>query len=414
VIEREDGKALYGKRDKKRAKEYKEYWSIPSMPIDHAEYSDIVDSKRLSDTIAKRFARTRLAGIRLNGGRLIISGSRQRTKYLLHMAVFNATTNDPLPTRTSKYEEFKFFSPAQFLEVSGRICGTCSSLYLQSLVNRGVLPSTVEYLEISPEIADSDRKLENYSPDELWRLAGQNYSLLLEGKIGGDGHFIRSLTLDRFLDSFIRKEIKRGVRVLDLGCGEGRFLEKIGNRTEFARGLELVESVLKEQRIPLERVKVGNLYDASKIFRDLRFDWVVLNLMLQYIPNLNKAARVIRSLLVENGKVLVTMTTPEFTKNGQWIKEKDKFNWFITKPLRRERVLAMINRLVGPVWLYPRSTIDFLNIFGKNRLYCIDGQHIYLDTYLSPGELSKVLKAYPSLIRHEMLPAFTVLKFVKI
>jgi hypothetical protein len=132
------------------------------------------------------------------------------------------------------------------------------------------------------------------------------------------------------------------------------------------------------------------------------------------MPNLNKVVTAIRSLLVKNGKVLVTMPPPEFSKNGKWLKKKDIFNWLITKPSRRKEELVMINRLVGPVWFYPRSTVDILNSFGKNGLYCINAEHIYLDSYLTRKERLKILKSYPALVRHEMLPAFTALTFIKL
>ena len=389
-------------------------WSIPSLIVNQTEYRNAVDLEKFPDAIAKRFAKKILSNICINGEGPLISGLRQRKDNTLYTSLFNANIDTSIPLKTLKYEELKFLTPTKLLELNSGACSTCTSLYLQSLVNQGILPSTIEYLEIPPEIMDSGRKLEEYSTEELWRIAFLNYSLLLKGKTGGDGHFIRSLTLDRFLDSFIKNEINQGIKLLDLGCGDGGFLQKIGNRTEFAYGLELVKDMPGKLRGSLKRVKIGNLYNAPKIFRDICFDWIVLNLVIQWIPNLDKLAKVIRSLLVKSGKVLVTITTPEFTKNGQWIKKKDTFNWLITKPLRRERTLTMINRLVGPVWFYPRTTIDFLNIFGNNGLFCMDGQHIYLDTYLSSKEYSKVIKIYPSLTRHEILPVFTVLKFIKI
>jgi SAM-dependent methyltransferase len=351
--------------------------------------------------------------VRIYGRELLISGLRQRTNYLLHIAIFKATTNYKLPTITAKYDELKFLSTTELLEVTGGVFGACISLYFQSLVNLGILPSTVEYLEVPPEIADSDRKLEDYSPEELWELAGLNYPLLLKGEYGGDGHFIRILTIEKKLEEFIGKEISQGVKVLDLGCGDGSLLEKIGNKTEFAYGLELVGNILENHKTTSKRVYVGTLYDAPGIFKDICFDWVILNLVLSWISNLEDAVRAIRLLLRKNGKVLVTLTPPEFTKNGQWIKKNDKFYWLTTKPLRREKELKMINRLIGPLWFYPRSTIDYLNIFGNKGLYCIGAKEIYIDTYLSAEEYSKVLRIYPSLIRHQMLPVFTILKFIK-
>lgn len=412
VIKDKDGKVLYGKRNAKSA-EYKGYWSLPSMPVEKEEYNIAVSLGQLPDAISNRFAKEKFTDARIDGGELLISGLRQRTNYLLYMAIFKATADCKLPTITAKYDELKFLSTTEILEVNRGVFGTCISLYFQSLVNLGILPSTIEYLEVPPEVAESDRKLEDYSPEELWEFAGLNYPLLLKGKDGGDGHFIRSLTIEKFLEEFIEKEISQGVKVLDLGSGEGSFLEKIGDKTEFVYGLELVENISENHKTTSKQVCVGTLYDAPEIFKDIRFDWVILNLVLSWISNLEEAVRAIRSLLMKNGKVLVTLTPPEFTKNGQWIKKNDEFYWITTKPSRREKELKMINRLIGPLWFYPRSTTDYLNIFGNNGLYCIEAKEIYIDTYLSDEEYSKVLRIYPSLIRHQMLPAFTIFKFIK-
>jgi len=413
AIDRPDGRTLYGRRIPGRSREYMGFWSLPSLSIDPEEFQTAVTSHRLSDQLLSKVSQRRLGGIKLTGGQFLISGSRHRTNYLLKMAIFSASCMSVPTGPTEKYESFRFMTPSEYVLTNGTRCGTCCSLYFQNLINRQLLESTFYCLELSPELADSPRPLDDYTPEELWQFAAPNYSLLVRGESGGDGHVVLSLTLDRFLDQYINSSVHKDTRVLDVGCGEGRLLEKIADRTKWAHGLELVEEL--DVR-PSVRANVVNehLLNSVKIFGKDSFDLIIMNLMLFWLPNLEDVARIVQALLRKGGRLLLTATTPEFTKNCRW--ERDNTgSWVmvVTQPLRRQRTLAMINRSVGPLWFYPRSTVDVLETFGRNEVLCVGGGHIFVDSYLSSSEQQEVYAEYPSLKRHEMLPAFTALFFTR-
>lgn len=410
VIERDGNKALYLHRDPDVANEYKGFWSLPTITVDKNEYMQAIHSKRHSIKLLERLVELNLGGIHLENVDLLNSGTRHRKNYLLQMAIFRAMSRDMPEKRAVKYDDFIFCTPLELIEKNKYKCSTCVSLYFQNLIHRGSLQSTVYYLELTPELADSRRALEEYSPEELWRLAAPNYSLLLKGKAGGDGHFIRELTLDRFFHDFLYKKIRRGSSVLEVGSGDGAILEKILERTKHAYGLELVEDLPVRSTVTKHIIR-GNLYDMPETLKSMRFDWIVVNLLLYWLPDLDVACSCISSLLSDRGKVLVIATPPEFTKNGQWEKREKKYTWIMTKPLRRRKELAMINRTVGPLWFYPRSTMDVIRTFGKHRMACIDSQEIYISSFLSREERKSMLNSHPSLLRHEFLPVFTVFVF---
>jgi SAM-dependent methyltransferase len=303
-------------------------------------------------------------------------------------------------------------TPEEMLRASGRRFGTCCSLYFQGLINRGSITPTCTYLELPPDLADSDRALEEYTQEDLWKLAAPNYSLLVHGQTGGEGCLLRDLVLDRFLDQLAKSPIVHGRNVLDVGCGEGRLLAKLRPQTRNVVGLELVEDVTPSLGV-LDCIVRGSVYDAPRLLGRDKFDLAVMNLLVFWLADLDLALRSVSEVLAPGGQLVITTTPPEFTKNGDWVLTGGAYNWIVTVPLRRDRMLTMINRAVGPLWFYPRSSAEILDAAGKNGLRCSGAENLYLDSYLSREELSQVLLNHPSLRRHQMLPAFTTFTFIK-
>src|SRR5919205_1489333 len=203
AIRLDEVRVLYAKRNASKVKDYRGWWSLPSMSVSRLEYESALKTALLPETARKEFLSRILPGIHFQNVELAISGMRCRGGNLLSMAVFTAQTTDLPPSSTEKYELFRYFTPEEFLDSTHGLCGTCVSLYFESLWRLRSIPSALKYLELVPEIADSNRNLDSYDYQELWELAAGNYSLLLRDKTGGDGITIRSLTLEKFLDAFI-------------------------------------------------------------------------------------------------------------------------------------------------------------------------------------------------------------------
>lgn len=412
AVERGDNRTVFVHRAASLPHEYRGYWSLPALGVSQSQYESLIQNQDLAAETAETISRQRLGGIPLHGGRLLIHGSRERTNYRLHMAVCTAGTDCPPSNLPPKYDYFSFFTPEEMLRASGRIFGTCCSLYLQGLINRGCIAPTCAYLEIPPDVADSSRRIEDYTPEELWNLAAPNYSLLVRGQTGGEGHLLRNLVLDRYLTDLVERRVVGGSNFVDIGCGEGRLLDSIKGRTNRAVGLELVDTITPTPGIA-DCIVYGSVYDAPKLLGEAHFDWAVMNLLLFWLPDLDAALQSISALLRRGGQVVLTTTPPEFTKNGDWVLTGGDYNWIVTAPLRRDRMLTMINRSVGPLWFYPRSTTDILDSAARNGLRCSGAANLYLDTYLTRKELRQVLQQHPSLRRHQMLPAFCAFEFAK-
>ncbi|MHC4984096.1 MAG: hypothetical protein ACYTF6_13130, partial [Planctomycetota bacterium] len=130
--------------------------------------------------------------------------------------------------------------------------------------------------------------------------------------------------------------------------------------------------------------------------------------MVQWIADLDRLLEQAASLLEPNGVVFVGTTTPEFSKNGRWVRDGERFHWLITKSIARESELTMVNHMVGPVRFYPRSSADYLNAFVRCGLPASSVHHIYVGSCAKTDEEAAILRARPAFVRHRVIPPFTV------
>jgi len=121
--------------------------------------------------------------------------------------------------------------------------------------------------------------------------------------------------LSFWLPHFLRlMDLRRNVRVLDIGCATGGFSIAVAAATR-ARlvGLELAENLLGYARAkPEEKVVQWVRGDAVRLpFRDARFDRAMMSLVLHQIPDREAAVREACRVLVPGGFLLIRSATPE-------------------------------------------------------------------------------------------------------
>ena len=118
----------------------------------------------------------------------------------------------------------------------------------------------------------------------------------------------RSLRLD--LDA-IAAIIPAGVRVLDLGCGDGLLLAKLVQAKQvIARGVELSEVNVRACITRGLSVRQGNIEEGLADYRDNAFEYVILSQTLAF---LDKPEPVVREML-RVGKCGIV----SFENSGSW------------------------------------------------------------------------------------------------
>lgn len=96
---------------------------------------------------------------------------------------------------------------------------------------------------------------------------------------------------------------RRGERMLDVGCGSGLSLLEAREFGVEAWGIEADPNVERIARELGLRIHQGSLKDRP--FGDLAFDLVVLNQVIEHIPEPDQALRLIRSRLATGGRAIL-------------------------------------------------------------------------------------------------------------
>lgn len=106
-----------------------------------------------------------------------------------------------------------------------------------------------------------------------------------------------------------------GLRVLDLGCGRGRVVEKLrGEGPESVLGLDLSLGMLARWRAPGVPRLAADL--AQLPLRNGGFDVVICALVLAHLPGLDRLLVAISSLLRPGGVLVVSDFHPKATSKG--------------------------------------------------------------------------------------------------
>lgn len=104
---------------------------------------------------------------------------------------------------------------------------------------------------------------------------------------------------------------KVGEKVLDLGSGRGWFAILLAKRGCSVSAVDLSEKNLEHIRStnPAIDCRLGSAYELP--FTGERFDWIVMNEVLEHLEEPGKALQHIRQFLKPGGKVLISVPNKE-------------------------------------------------------------------------------------------------------
>lgn len=117
-------------------------------------------------------------------------------------------------------------------------------------------------------------------------------------------------------------DLKQNESLLELGCGQGFFIEKFLEISNNVTGVDLGKSLIDiaKNNLPSKaRLFVGNAEDGT-ILKGEKFDVITVVLAIQNMKNLNAVVQNFKRLLKDGGRVCIVINHPTFRipKSSSW------------------------------------------------------------------------------------------------
>jgi SAM-dependent methyltransferase len=116
-----------------------------------------------------------------------------------------------------------------------------------------------------------------------------------------------------------------GVRVIDVGCGEGILTRAVALRGAAVVGIDPTAGLIAHARRAEETARTGAVYAVDdgcslSTVADESVDWVIAGLALNNIPDLEAAVRSVSRVLVPGGRFVFTIPHPCFeAPHAGWV-----------------------------------------------------------------------------------------------
>jgi SAM-dependent methyltransferase len=112
--------------------------------------------------------------------------------------------------------------------------------------------------------------------------------------------------LQRWRARVARPWVRRGARILDIGCHQGEFLESLGDRIGPSVGLDPLACEVSRPRYRLR----PELFPVPSPFADGEFDVVVMLATLEHVHDKEPLAQELFRVLSPGGRVIITVPAP--------------------------------------------------------------------------------------------------------
>ena len=121
--------------------------------------------------------------------------------------------------------------------------------------------------------------------------------------------------------------LKADQSLLELGCGQGFFIEQFSKLSKNVVGVDLGKELIElaKKKITKAKFLVGNA-ENQNILAGEKFDVITIILALQNIKDLNAVVKNLDRLLALDGKIVIVLNHPAFriAKHSEWGIDKEK------------------------------------------------------------------------------------------
>lgn len=136
-------------------------------------------------------------------------------------------------------------------------------------------------------------------------------------------------------------DLKDDQSLLELGCGQGYFLEKLFEKSKNLTGVDIGAELIKIAQSKNKEIEyVTASADDETILKGKKFDVIMIVLALQNMKELNKVVDNVSRLLADNGRVYLVLNHPAFR-----IPQYSDWTFDTTRHLQSRRVDAYMSTL---------------------------------------------------------------------
>lgn len=212
----------------------------------------------------------------------------------------------------------------------------------------------------------------------------------------------RNGLLDPIVERLLAGELAAngGMRLLDVGCGEGRFCRKMQALGASTVGVDPTEALVAHAR-KLDPLGEYHVSAAEDLSLDSRFDAVLFYLSLVDISDIGAALAAAARHLRPGGLVVAADLSSFATcRPNPWVKDEDGRRLFVpVENYAGERPMEVAWKGIRII-NYHRSLEVMLGAFLK--------QGLVLEAYLEPQPTPEAAAAWPSLADEIGVPLFFV------
>ena len=206
----------------------------------------------------------------------------------------------------------------------------------------------------------------------------------------------------------------KGLRILDIGCGQGRFTRRLGKRGAQVTGVDwskaMIDTARRHERLQPLGIEYRRMdaQNVSRAWPPATFDRVVACMSLMDMPNAPAVVRAVHRLLRPGGRFVFSVSHPLNTAAIQWerpsagVRERGAMlvdRYFEEGPRQTQWAMARLKRpFATPYW---HRTLE--SWFGLLRR-----SGFVVDSLTEPHATERDARANPLLAGTTRVPFFLV------
>lgn len=262
----------------------------------------------------------------------------------------------------------------------------------------------VEKLRRQVKLSDTATDI---NPRRLWEASSEEYLKHIKNQTTGDGRMIRDQVLHPAMLSHVGDVVKK--KVLDAGCGDGILSRALKEQEAQVIGGDFTFDFAYTAQVSTPPTSAINTDVEHLPLESESFDVLISNLVLMWVPNLDRSIREFARVLKKGGRAVISITHPDFNLGEFDLKDEAHPRLILSESVREGTYLKMINSTNGPYPYYQRPYSTYINTCTQNGLQLVPG--CGLDDVFFPNEF---IQEHPSYIRHQMFPLFMIMTLQKL